>query len=174
VILKASGRPEALAALLRQAVREIDPDIPVASIEPMTAIVANSIEQPRFLALLVGVFAAAALALAAVGIYGLIAFSVAQRTQEIGVRMALGAGRSDVLRLIVFDGMKLTAVGLAIGAAGAAAAAASLQSQLFGVAPFDPITFGATAAALASTAIVACFVPAARAARVDPMVALRG
>ena len=173
VILKADGRPEALAAPLRQAVRELDPDLPVSSIEPMTAIVAASIEQPRFLALLVGIFAAAALALAAVGIYGLIAFSVAQRTQEIGVRMALGAGRGDVLRLIVFEGMTLTAVGLAIGAAGAAIVALALQSQLFGVTPLDPMTFAATVLTLAGTAIVACFVPAARAARVDPMVALR-
>ncbi|HET7218590.1 MAG TPA: ABC transporter permease [Vicinamibacterales bacterium] len=173
VILKTSGRPDALTAPLRRAVREIDPDIPVASIQPMTSIVGDSIEQPRFLALLVGVFAGAALALAAVGIYGLIAFSVAQRTQEIGVRMALGAARADVLRLVVFDGMKLTAIGVAIGAGGAAAVGASLQSQLFGVTPLDPLTFGATGAALVCTALVACFIPAARAARVDPMVALR-
>ena len=173
VILKSSGRPDALAAPLRQTVREIDPDLPVASIRPMTAIVAESIEQPRFLALLVGLFAASALVLAAVGIYGLIAFAVAQRTQEIGVRMALGAGRGDVVRLVVFDAMKLTAIGLALGAAGAAAVAESLQSQLFGVTPIDPATFAVAALALGGTAIVACLIPAVRAARVDPMVALR-
>jgi putative ABC transport system permease protein len=173
VVLKTVGKPEALAAPLRQAVRALDPDIPVSGITAMSTVVADSIDQPRFFAVLVGVFAVLALALAIVGIYGVISYTVAQRTAEIGVRMALGAARRDVLALIVGDGLKLTALGVLIGVAAAAGASASLTSLLFGVGALDPATFGAMTAVLVAASVLACVLPARRAARVDPMVALR-
>ncbi|HEY7498230.1 MAG TPA: ABC transporter permease [Vicinamibacterales bacterium] len=173
VVLKAAGRPEGLVGALRQAVRDVDPDIPVSGIAPMSTIVSGSIDEPRFLALLVGVFAALALALAAVGIYGVIAYAVAQRTAEIGVRMALGAARKDVFALVIFDGLKLTAVGIVFGLVAAGAMSLGIESLLFGVRPIDTLTFAGMTAALVITAVAACIVPARRAARVDPMVALR-
>jgi len=173
VVLKTVGRPESLAAPLRQAVRELDADIPVSGITPMSTVVADSIDQPRFFAVLVGVFAVLALALAIVGIYGVISYTVAQRTAEIGVRMALGAGRRDVLALIVGDGLKLTGLGVLLGVAAAAGVSASLESLLFGVERFDLATFGAMTATLVAASALACLLPARRAAQVDPMVALR-
>ena len=173
VVLKTVGKPESLAGPLRQAVRDLDPDIPVSGITAMSTVVADSIDQPRFFAVLVGVFAVLALALAIVGIYGVVSYTVAQRTAEIGVRMALGAGRRDVLALVLGDGLKLTALGVLMGIAAAAAASASLTSLLFGVEALDPATFGAMTAILGAASIMACVVPARRATRVDPMVALR-
>ena len=173
VVLKTVGRPESLAAPLRQAVRDVDAEIPVAGITAMSSIVADSIDQPRFFALLIGVFAAAALALAAIGVYGVIAYTVAQRTNEIGVRMALGAGRRDVFALVVGDGLKLTALGVAVGLAAAGAVSASLGSLLYGVEPLDPPTFAAMTLAIVAASALACLLPARRAARVDPMIALR-
>jgi len=173
VVLKTAGRPETLAGQLRQAVREIDPDIPVANIAPMATMVADSIDQPRFFARLVGFFAAIALALAVVGIYGVIAYTAAQRAAEVGVRLALGAGRRDIFALIIGEGLKLAFGGVVVGVLGAAAMSVSLRSLLFGVEPLDPATFAAMTAALVLAAAAACFLPAARAARVDPMAALR-
>jgi putative ABC transport system permease protein len=173
VVLKTSGRPEALTSALRQAVREIDPNIPVSGIRSMEQIVAESIDQPRFLALLVGVFALLALTLAVVGIYGVMAFAVSHRTAEIGVRMALGASHRDVFALVVSDGLKLAAAGIFLGAVLAVGMSLTIRSLLFGVEPVDPLTFGATTVALALAAATACFVPARRATRVDPIMALR-
>jgi putative ABC transport system permease protein len=173
VVIKAAGRPEALTGALRQAVRDVDPDIPLANAGAMTTIVAESIDEPRFFALLAAVFAGLALALAAVGIYGVIAYAVAQRTSEIGVRMALGAERRHVFALVVGDGLKLTVAGVAAGIAAAAAMSLSIKSLLFGVDPIDPLTFGAMTAALVATSALACALPARRAAKVDPMAALR-
>ena len=177
VVLKlssdAAGPPERLAATLAQAVREVDPDIPVGNVTAMTRLVSESIDDPRFLAILVAVFAALALALAAIGIYGVVAYAVAQRTNEIGVRMALGAGSRDVFALVVGDGLRLTALGVLVGVVAAAAVSASLQSLLFGVAPLDVATFGAMTAMLVTASAVACLLPARRASRVDPIVALR-
>jgi putative ABC transport system permease protein len=173
VVLKTTGSPELLTAPLRQAVREVDPDIAVAGVAPMAALVADSIDEPRFVAALIGVFAMLALALAAVGVYGVIAYSVAQRTQEIGVRMALGAGRREVLALVIVDGLKLTCAGIVLGAGAAVVVSVSIKSLLFGVQPIDPLTFVAMTAALVGTSLLACLLPARRAARVDPMRALR-
>ncbi len=173
VVLKTSGRPEALTSALRQAVREIDPNIPVSSISSMEQIVAESIDQPRFFALLVGVFALLALTLAVIGIYGVMAFAVAHRTAELGVRIALGASDRDVFALVVSDGLKLAAAGIILGALAAVGMSLAIRSLLFGIEPIDPFTFGATTVALALAAAAACFLPARRATRVDPIVALR-
>jgi putative ABC transport system permease protein len=173
VVLKTAGDPASAIAPLRQAALEVDGNLPVARVAPMTAIVARSIEQPRFVTLLVGLFAGLALSLAAVGIYGLIAFSVARRTPEIGVRIALGASRCEVLMLVVREGVVLTVAGVAIGVVLAAVAGSGMKTLLFGVEPVDPLTFAAVGACLLATAVAASLLPALRAARVDPMVALR-
>jgi putative ABC transport system permease protein len=173
VVLKTAGDPALLAAPLRQAVRAIDPDMPVSGLAPMGSLVADSISQPRFFALLVAIFAGLAMTLAAVGIYGVMSYAVAQRTSEIGVRMALGAARRDIFQLVVGDGLRLAAIGVAIGLAGAFLIARSLTTLLFDIRPGDPLTFVSTAVLLLGVAALASFIPALRAARVDPMVALR-
>jgi putative ABC transport system permease protein len=173
VILKASGSPVRLAGPLRQAVATVDRNVPVSGITTLTEMVGDSIDQPRFLAALALAFAMMALVLAGIGIYGVMAYSVSQRTAEIGVRMALGATRRDVFRLVVGDGLRLAAAGVLIGSAGSLLVAQSLRSMLFGVRPGDPATLAVTAAALVSVAALACVIPARRATRVDPIVALR-
>jgi putative ABC transport system permease protein len=173
VIVKTGGRPEQLIPALRQAVRDVDPNTPVASVAPLSAIVAESIDIPRFFAALVGCFAVLALTLAVVGIYGVVAYSVGRRTPEIGVRMALGAGRRDIFALVVSDGLKLTAAGVAIGIAAAIGVSLAIRSLLFAVEPLDPLTFLATTVSLLLASTVACLLPAHRATRIDPMVALR-
>jgi putative ABC transport system permease protein len=154
-------------------VLEIDPNLPVARVMPMSAIVERSIEQPRFITILVGLFAGLALSLAAVGVYGLIAFTVARRTPEIGVRIALGASRREVLLLILREGVVLAVVGVIVGIGLAVVAGSGMKTLLFGVTPVDPVTFGGVGIALLLTAVAASLLPALRAARVDPMVALR-
>ena len=140
---------------------------------PMDRLVASSVARPRFYAVLLGVFAGVAGLLAAIGIYGVLAYAVVERTREIGIRMALGAQRSSVLALVLRQGAILTTVGIALGLAGAAAATRVLQSMLFGVAPLDATTFVAVSLMFGAVATLASYVPARRATRVDPMVALR-
>jgi putative ABC transport system permease protein len=173
IVLRATGDAARLAAPLRQAVASIDRTVPVAGIGTLDDIVGESIEQPRFIALLTAAFAALALVLAAIGIYGVMAYVVSQRTSEIGVRMALGATSKEVFRLVLSDGLRLTAIGVAIGLAGSLAIGRALKTLLFGVGAGDVGTLTATAALLLGVALVACFVPARRAMRVDPMEALR-
>jgi putative ABC transport system permease protein len=173
VILKTDRDPALLAAPLRRAVAELDRTVPVAGITTLNAMVRESIEQPRFFAVLAGTFAVLALILAALGLYGVMAYTVSQRRIEIGVRMALGASPVQVFRLVIAEGLRLTAVGVAFGIAGSLAAGRLLTTLLFGVEAGDPRLLAATAALLVTVGAIACMIPARRATRVDPMIALR-
>ncbi len=172
VMVRTAADPATLAGALRHVVRELDSEMPV-QLETMSDVRYRSMAQPRFNAALLGIFAALALVLALVGVYGVLAYTVTQRTQEIGVRMALGAQPGDVVRMVVREGLARTAAGIALGALVAAGVTRWLREMLFGVTPTDPATFIGIAALLAATALAASWLPARRAARVDPMVALR-
>jgi putative ABC transport system permease protein len=165
--------PEQLSARLREAIRAIDRDLALSSFETLDEKLASSVGEPRFTMVLFAFFGLTALALASVGIYGVTAYSVRQRTREIGVRMSLGARKGDVLRLVLLEGAKLAAVGIACGLALALVLARSLENLLFGVGRFDPLAFGAASLVAIVVGLSACYAPAARAARVDPVVALR-
>jgi predicted permease len=173
VAVRTAGDPMALAGSVRAAVGRVDKDLPVTRVRTMDEVAGQSIAQPRFRAELVGAFATLASVLASVGVFGVLAFSVSQRTREFGIRMALGARSADVLRLVLRGGLKIAAAGLAIGVAAAVALTRFLESLLFGVTPLDPISFLAAAALLLVLALAACAAPAVRAARVDPAVTLR-
>jgi predicted permease len=173
VFLRSAGNPEALGESIRHEVQSIDPHIPVFNTRTMDQIISRSMAERRFALQLLGIFAGVALLLAAIGIYGVMAYSFSQRTHEIGVRIALGAQRVDIFRMAVGEGMQLVAIGLAIGLVGAAALTRSVRTMLFDVSSADPLTFGAVSATLAAVAFLACYVPARRATRVDPLVALR-
>jgi putative ABC transport system permease protein len=173
LVLRTSGPVPGLVDEVKKQVWSVDSQIPVSDILSMEDIMAVSLAQQRFNMLLLALFAALALILAAVGIYGLMAYSVSQRTHEIGVRLAIGAQRRDVLRLVLRDGAKLTLLGIAIGIIAALSLTHLMASLLFEVTPTDPETFAAVAVLLAAVALVACYIPACRATRVDPMVALR-
>jgi putative ABC transport system permease protein len=173
VVRSAGANPESLAASVREVIKQIDKDQYVAAIQPMTKLVTDSVARRRFNALLTGSFAIVALLLAAIGIFGVLNYTVAQRTQEIGLRVALGAQTPDVLRLVLGQGVRLILVGLAIGLAASFALTRVLAGMLFGVKPTDPLTFVAVSFLLAGVALLACWIPARRATRVDPMVALR-
>jgi len=173
VAVRTHGDPIAWKSAVKRAVAEIDPAQPVLRIEPMSALVYESVAQPRFQLTLVGLFALLALVLALVGLYGVIAYLVAQRTQEIGIRIALGAQRRDVLRLVVGRGLALTVAGAAIGVGVAAATTHLLRAMLFRESPTDPLVFVGVPLAFAAVALVASWLPARRAASVDPMIALR-
>ena len=162
-----------LASTVKKAIAEIDPDQPVTNIMMMQQVLAESIGDWRFYMQLLGIFAGVAVPLAAVGIYGVMSYSVSERTHEIGIRMALGAHRTDVLGLIARLWLKLTCIGVAVGAALAFGLARLISTFLFGVKPTDPLTYTAVAMGLASVALLACYIPARRAIKVDPIVALR-
>jgi putative ABC transport system permease protein len=173
VVLKTTGDPALLASPLRLAVRELDADVPVSGASPLTTMVAASIAEPRFLAQIVGVFAALAALLAALGVYGVLAYSVRQRTPEIGVRLALGAGRAEIMRMVIGDGLRLAAIGLIAGGLIAWNITPFLSDVLFEVKPGDPVTFIGTVALVLLATLVATVIPARRATRVDPATALR-
>jgi putative ABC transport system permease protein len=173
LIVHASGDPLALSGAIRQQVWSLDKDVPVEAFETLTQIRTRSVAPQRFQTLLLGLFAALALALAAVGIYGVLSYAVAQRTAEIGVRMSLGARTADILRIVVGQGMRLSLLGLALGLLGSLAATRLLGGLLFGVSTTDPATFAAVTSTLLLTALGACALPALRASRVDPVRALR-
>jgi len=172
VVLRTSLNPAAVASWMRKTVASLDPGVPV-TIDSMSQRVRQLEARPRFNAALLGIFAAIGVLLAALGTYGVLAFLVAQRTREIGICMALGAQRRDVLKLVLFQGMKLAAAGLLAGMAGALAVTGSMTALLFEVKPVDPLIFLGVAALLGAVAVAACYIPARRATKVDPMVALR-
>jgi putative ABC transport system permease protein len=173
LVVRTTNDPRGLITSAQREVTAMDKELPVFSIKTMDDYIAASIAAPRFNTTLLAIFAAVALVLTIVGLYGVMSYSVAQRTNEIGIRMALGAQTHDVLRLIVAQGFKLILLGLAIGLVGAFAVTRVISSLLFGVTTKDPLTFAAVAVLLASVALLACYIPARRAARVDPMEALR-
>ena len=173
VVVRTQGDPLSLGPAVRKEVQAIDPDQPVSALRTMDDWITRSTATPRYRTTLLALFAALAMVLAATGIYGVMSYSVAQRTHEIGVRMALGARRPAVLALIIREGMLLVVVGLAIGLAGAFALTRVMSSLLFGVTAKDPITFVVVAILLSLVALIACYVPAQRATRIDPLEALR-
>ena len=173
VLRPASGTALSLARAAREAVWAADSQLPVTGLRTIEEVVAGSLEARRFEMLVLSLFAAAALLLSAVGVYGVVAFRVVQRTPEIGLRMALGAPRGRVLGLILREGVALFLAGLAVGLVGVLAAARVLSSFLYGVAPTDPLTLVATACLMGLVALLAAAVPALRASRMDPMIALR-
>lgn len=173
VVIRTHGDPLSLVPAMREQVKAIDPDQPIAAIKTMDEWIDQSTSTPRYRTTLLAMFAALAMILAATGIYGVMSYSVAQRTHEIGVRMALGAQRLDVLRLVVRQGMLLVLVGVVIGLFGAYGLTRVMSSLLFGVTAKDPLTFVAVAALLSVVALLACYIPARRATKVDPLTALR-
>ena len=173
LVVRTAGAPESLGPSVREIVREADPDQPVANIRTLEDVLSTSVAQPRFRTLLLGFFAAIALTLAAIGIYGLLSHGVAQRTNEFGVRMALGAAPSDVLRLVLRQGATLAVLGVGIGLVAALAVVRALQSVLFEISPWDPLAWILSAGTLLAVSLLASWIPARRALRVDPVVALR-
>jgi putative ABC transport system permease protein len=173
MMVKTAGDPNDFAPTARQVLRELDPAIPAASLERLDAVITESVAQRRFSMLLLAAFAFVAVFLAAVGLYGVVSYAVSQRTQEIGLRMAIGAQHGDVLRMVLGGGMKLAAAGVGIGLLAALWLARYVATMLFGVTPFDAVSYSATVAILLTVSVLACYVPARRATTVDPLVALR-
>ena len=173
VVVRTATDPLSVAAAISREARAMDPNVPIYDVKSMEQRLTESLARRRFAMLALGVFAVVAMILAAVGIYGVMSYSVTQRTREIGIRMALGAPTQGVLKLIVGQGMLLAGVGVGIGLAGAVATTRLMASLLYGTSPTDPVTFAAIGALLASVALLACYIPARRATKVDPMVALR-
>jgi predicted permease len=172
-VARTSGEPSSVAGAVRGAVQQVDSELPVFRVSTMERMVADSMAQRRFAMTLLGVFATVALILASVGLYGVMSYSVTHRTNEIGIRMALGARVPDVLGMVIGQGMKLSIAGVAIGLAGAFGLTRLMESLLFGVSTTDPWTFFAVALVLAGVSLLACYIPARRATKVDPMIALR-
>jgi len=173
VALRTRTDPASMTASVREAIRSVDPDLPLAKVATLTSLVSDSLSQPRFSMFLLASFGLLALLLASIGIYGVISYSVMQRTQEIGIRMALGAERRSVFGMVLGQGARLALLGIGIGLIGALAVTRTMASFLYGVQATDPPTFAAVSLLLAVIALLACYLPARRATRVDPIVALR-
>ena len=176
IVVRTALPPATLAPAIARTVRDIDPSIPVAHLREMDEVFAESIQRPRLLAQLLATFSALALLLAAIGTYGVLAYMVAERRHEIGIRMALGAGKQTILRMVIGQGLRLALLGLTIGVVAAiivTRALASFSNLLYGVKSNDPLTFLVVSLLMTGIALLACYVPARRAMRVDPMVALR-
>ena len=173
IVIKTGLDPMSLVPQLRAAVQAIDPEQPISDVRTMDQWVSRSLETRRTPMALLAVFGAVALALSAIGIYGVLAFGVTERVREFGIRHALGADRGAILSLVLKQGLRTAGIGISAGLLGSLALTKYLQSQLFGVTMHDPIVFGAVAAVLLGVALTACYIPARRATQVDPMVALR-
>jgi putative ABC transport system permease protein len=173
-LIATTGDPGVLVGPVRAAVRQLDPALPIYDVRPLEAYVDEARALKRFTAMLAALFAVAALTLASVGVYGVVAYSVTARHREFGVRLALGARATQVITLVMREGVALAAGGVAVGLMASAAGAAWLRSQLYGVTPWDPVSLGATLPILIVAALAACAVPAWRAVRTDPAEALRG
>jgi putative ABC transport system permease protein len=173
LIVRSSTDPSALIPAIRAKVLELDHELPLQRVMTLDKIISNSIRQQRFTSVVLSVFAAVALVLALAGLYGVISYSVAQRTRELGIRVALGAQVSDVLRLVLKQGMTFVLAGEVIGIAGAYALTGLMKGLLFGVTATDKVTFITVAVSLFLVALVACYVPARRATKVDPLIALK-
>jgi ABC-type antimicrobial peptide transport system permease subunit len=173
LVVRTSGDPAAILPTLRQEVQRMNPQLPLFAAGTLEAELSNTLSQPRFRAVLLAGFAAIALLLASIGIYGVTAHAVSQRTQEVGVRMALGAQRREILTLILRQHLRPAIIGVAIGLAGALALAQYLQSMVYGIGATDPLTLMAMGLTLLAVAVAACWIPAQRATRVDALVALR-
>jgi putative ABC transport system permease protein len=173
LVVRTKGDPLSVTTATRAEIRAIDKGIPVYNLRTMNDVLATSVAQRRMSMLLLSAFAGVALLLAMIGIYGVTAYYVTQRTQEIGIRIALGASVGDVMTLVLQSGMLLAVIGVGLGLAGAFALTRLLASLLFGVTPTDALTFAAVSFCLLSTALFACYLPARRASRIDPLVALR-
>jgi len=173
VVIRSTVEPASLAPSLRQAVTDVNRSVPVSDIKTMEHIINESVTQPRFNLFLLGLFSGVALLLSAAGIYGVTAYTVTQRTQELGIRLALGAQVRDILKMILGQGMIVIGIGLVIGLAAAFALTRLMRSLLFGIGENDPATFGAITLVLLLVALAACYIPARRAAKVDPLIALR-
>jgi putative ABC transport system permease protein len=173
LVVRTAGDPGTLAAAVDREIRAVDPDLPLYGIATMEELLASHLSQRRFSTLVLSAFAAVALLLAAIGIFGVLAFLVQQRTSEIGIRVALGADRKDILRLVLGKGFGLILTGVAVGIAVSALATRLLSTLLFGVTPLDASAFVGIPALLIGIALLACYIPARRASRIDPVVALR-
>jgi ABC-type antimicrobial peptide transport system permease subunit len=173
LVVRSTPSPGGMVSAVTNAVHDVDRNMPIRDIFTMDDLVANSLSQPRLNMLLLGIFAALAVLLAGIGIYSVLSYSVKQRVPEIGIRLALGARLTDVLRLVVIEGMKPALLGVAIGIAGALALGRVVASLVFHVKPADPLTFAGVVALLGMIALFACLIPAYRASRVDPVIALR-
>jgi len=173
VVIRTTLPPESLAPQIRRIAGSMDPTLPIVRLRSMDDVFADSVSRPRFLAQLLGLFAGLALLLAAIGTYGILSYSVSERRREIGIHMALGATRGNVLGMVLGQGFRMTLVGLVAGIAASFLLTRLLQAQLFNVKPSDPATMATVTVFIALVAIVACYIPASRATRVDPMVVLR-
>jgi putative ABC transport system permease protein len=173
VALRAAGDPLLLTRAIREAIWRVDRDQPVWGVRSMDQLLDSAVGSPRLIVRLTAGFAVVALLLGAIGIYGMLSYTMSQRAHEVGIRIALGAESRQVVRMVVGEGMRIVGVAVAIGLLGSFAATRLLRSQLFGVGPTDVLTFSVVTVILALVALLACFLPARRASRVDPMVALR-
>lgn len=173
LIVRAEKDPAALTASVREALKAVDPEVPLYSVRTLDELVSERTAERRLAVMLITVFAAVALLLAAIGIYGVMSYAVAQRTQEIGIRMALGAERQDILRMVLRQGGLMAVTGIGLGVLVALGLARLITSLLFEVSATDPPTFSVVPLVLTAVALVACYIPARRATRVDPLVALR-